>query len=195
MTNQFDHCLPERGAFPVTLPSTSIRLIDVADASVIADHLARDADEFARWLPARPDGFHTTPGQVDRIEQLLEDQRKGERWPGVIMADDVVIGQVTVSTIVRGPIQKGFLSYWVASRFQGQGHASRAVGLALRVMTEDLGLNRAEAHTQMENLSSHRVLRSNGFTPWGIASAHIYINGSWRDEVFWERRLSDASPG
>jgi hypothetical protein len=87
----------------MTPPRTSIRLIDVADAPVIASHLARDDERFARWEPARPNGFHTTLHQVDRIEQL----------------------------------------------------------------NEELGLHRAEAHTQMENLASHGVLRNNGFTPWG----------------------------
>jgi [ribosomal protein S5]-alanine N-acetyltransferase len=172
---------------------TSVRLIDVADAPAIAGHLQRDAAEFARWLPARPDGFTTTPGQVARIEQLLADHRDGNGWPGVIVADDAVIGQVTVSTIVRGPIQKGFLGYWVASTSQGQGHASRAVSLTLRVMTEELGLHRVEAHTQMENLGSQAVLRKNGFTPWGIARAHIHIDGAWRDEIFWERTLTDGA--
>jgi ribosomal-protein-alanine N-acetyltransferase len=174
----------------MTPPRTSIRLIDVADAPVIASHLAHDDERFARWQPARPDGFHTTLHQVGRIEQLLDTHGRGGGWPGVIVADDVVIGQVTVSTIVRGPIQKGFLGYWVASTSQGQGHASRAVGLALRVMNEELGLHRAEAHTQMENLASHGVLRNNGFTPWGVAHAHIHIDGAWRDEVFWERTLT-----
>jgi ribosomal-protein-alanine N-acetyltransferase len=175
-------------------PHTSIRLIDVSDAPAIAGHLARDAEEFARWLPARPDGFATTPGQVARIEQLLATHGDGGGWPGVIVADDAVIGQVTVSTIVRGPIQKGFLGYWVASAFQGLGHASRAVELTLQVMTEELGLHRVEAHTQMENLGSHAVLRNNGFTPWGIAHAHIHIDGAWRDEIFWERTLTAGAP-
>lgn len=176
----------------MTPPRTAIRLIDVADAPAIASHLARDAEEFARWQPARPDGFHTTSGQVSYIERLLDTHRRGGGWPGVIVADDVVIGQVTVSTVVRGPIQKGFLGYWVASAFQSQGHASRAVGLALRVMTEELGLYRAEAHTQLDNVASHGVLRNNGFTSWGVAHAHIYIDGAWRDEVFWERTLADG---
>jgi ribosomal-protein-alanine N-acetyltransferase len=91
---------------------------------------------------------------------------------------------------VRGPIQKGFLGYWVATTSQGQGHASRAVGLVLELMAGELGLHRAEAHTQMENLASHAVLRNNGFTPWGVAHAHIHIAGAWRDEVFWERTLT-----
>jgi ribosomal-protein-alanine N-acetyltransferase len=148
----------------------------------------------ARWEPARAPDFYTTAGQVRRIETLLDTHSKGGGWPGVIVADDAVIGQVTVSTIVRGPLQKGFLGYWVAAPFHGQGHATRAVGLALRVMTDELGLCRAEAHTQLENLASQVVLRNNGFTPWGIAHAHIYINGAWHDEVFWERTLTDRPP-
>lgn len=178
----------------MTPAHTSIRLIDVADAPAIASHLARDAKEFARWGPTRPDEFYTTPGQVSRINELLDIHRKGGGWPGVIVADDVVIGQVTVSTILRGPFQKGFLGYWVASTFQNRGHASHAVGLALRVMTEELGLYRAEAHTRMENLASQKVLKTNGFTSWGIAHAHIYIDSAWHDEVFWERTLASGAP-
>jgi [ribosomal protein S5]-alanine N-acetyltransferase len=171
-------------------PQTSVRLIEVTDAEAIAHHLARDQKELARWEPARPEGFHTTLHQAGRIEALLDTHAKGGGWPGVIVADEVVIGQMTVSTIVRGPIRKGFLGYWVASTSQGQGHASRAVGLVLEVMAGELGLHRAEAHTRMENLASHGVLRNNGFTPWGVAHAHIHIDGAWRDEVFWERTLT-----
>jgi ribosomal-protein-alanine N-acetyltransferase len=42
----------------------------------------------------------------------------------------------------------------------------------------------------MENLASHAVLRKNGFTPWGVAHAHIYLDGAWHDDVFWERTLT-----
>jgi RimJ/RimL family protein N-acetyltransferase len=178
----------------VTTPATSIRLIEVTDAEAIATHLTRDADAFASRLPARPAGFTSTPGQVDRIHELLDVHGKGGGWPGVILAGDVVIGQITVSTIVRGPIQKGFLGYWIATSYQGQGHAGRAVGLVLRTMRGELGLHRAEAHTQLDNVASHGVLRKNGFTPWGVAHAHIHLNGAWHDEIFWERVLTDDPP-
>jgi ribosomal-protein-alanine N-acetyltransferase len=141
---------------------TSIRLISVADAPVIAGHLGRDA---------------------------------AERWPWVILAGDAVVGQVTLSTIVQGAFRKGFLGYWVATTSQGQGHASRAVRQVVDVMRDELGMHRAEAHTQLENLASQRVLRSSGFTPWGVAHAHIYVAGAWRDEVFWELTLTDDPPG
>lgn len=171
------------------MSDTEIRLIDVGDAEVIAAHRARDADAFARWEPSRPADFYTADGQRERIEQLLDDHRRGDRWPGVVLADGAVIGQVTVSTILRGPFRKGFLGYWIASSHQGQGHASRAVGLTLRVMAAELELHRAEAHTQIDNAASRGVLRRNGFTSYGIAHEHIFIEGRWRDEIFWECTL------
>ncbi|MEW2160032.1 GNAT family protein [Streptomyces sp. NPDC007189] len=179
---------------PSAAATTSVRLIEVADAPALAAHLERDAEDFARWQPARPQGFHTAEHQAARIEQLLATHRSGGGWPGVIVAGGAVVGQVTVSTILRGPLQKGFLSYWVATAAQGHGHAGRAVAQVLRVMKEELGLHRAEAHTQLENLASHAVLRRNGFTPWGVAHAHLHIGGAWRDEIFWERNLTGGAP-
>jgi ribosomal-protein-alanine N-acetyltransferase len=174
---------------------TSIRLVGVADAPVIAGHLRRDAADFARWEPPQPEEYYSTPGQVRRIESLLDAHGRGERWPWVILAGDAVVGQVTLSTIVRGSFRKGFLGYWVATTSQGQGHASRAVRQVVDVMRDGLGMHRAEAHTQLENLASQRVLRNSGFTPWGVAHAHIYVAGAWRDELFWERILTDDPPG
>ncbi len=168
---------------------TSIRLIDVRDADAVAAHLARDVQEFARWEPAQPAGYYTPEGQRTRIERLLDGHSNGRLWPGVVLSDGLVIGQVTVSEIVRGPFRKGSIGYWVASAFHKQGHASRAVGSVLQVMADELELHRAEASTQVENLPSQRVLRSNSFTSLGIAHSHIFVDGAWRDGVLWERIL------
>jgi hypothetical protein len=85
------------------MSDTEIRLIDVGDADAIAAHRARDADAFARWEPSRPADFYTADGHRERIEQLLDDHRNGDRWPGVVLADGAAIGQVTVSTILGEP--------------------------------------------------------------------------------------------
>jgi hypothetical protein len=101
------------------------RLIDVGNADAIAGHRARDPDAFARWEPSRPTDFYTADGQ----RELLDDHRNGDRWPGVVLADGAVIGQVTVSTILGEPFRNGFLGYSIASTHQRQGHAIHAVGL------------------------------------------------------------------
>src|SRR5262245_54057694 len=140
------------------LEETSIRLISTGDAEAIAAHRIRDVEAFTPWEPAQPASFYTTEGQIERIERLLEDHRNGTAWPGVVLADDVVIGQVTVGSIMRQPfLRKGSIGYWIGSVFQNQGHASRAVSLILRMMADKLGLHRAEASTRLENLASQKA--------------------------------------
>lgn len=136
--------------------AVSIRLIERRDASELAAVLTADRYGYARWLPARPEGFSGLDGQNAAILSLRAAHEEGISWPGVIVIDGQVIGQVTLSAIVRGPFQ---------------------------------GLHRLEAHTQVGNVASHAVLRKNGFHSWGIAHEHFFVEGVWRDEIFWERRL------
>lgn len=172
--------------------STRIRLIEPTDAAPIAAHRVRDFEAFRRWEPARPADFFTPEGQAERIDRLLAGFRAGTVWPGVVLADDRVIGQVTVGGILPQPhLRRASVGYWIAGVAQNRGHAGRAVGLALRVMTDELGSHRAEASTNLENLPSQRVLRRNGFTPYGVAHSSILLDGSWQDGLLWERILGD----
>ncbi|MCZ4124684.1 GNAT family N-acetyltransferase [Streptomyces sp. H39-S7] len=165
-------------------------MIHPSDGPALAGLLSRDRQAYARWLPARSAEFYTPDGQASVIESLLASHSDGLAWPGVVVSGETVIGQVGISSILRGPFQKGYLGYWVSSLYQGVGHTSRAVGLALRIAEVELKLHRLEAHTQLENVASQAILRKHGFSSWGIAHDHFYADGAWRDEVFWERKLT-----
>ena len=78
---------------------TSIRLIEPDDAEALAAHLCHDAEAFARWDPERPPEWYAPAAQRSRVEAMLMKHHKGEVWPGVVLADDVVIGQVTAQMI------------------------------------------------------------------------------------------------
>jgi RimJ/RimL family protein N-acetyltransferase len=85
----------------MSTPRTRIRLVETDDAQALAAHLGRDAEAFARWDPERPPEFYTAAGQRSRIEATLIRYHDDEVWPGVVLAGDVVIGQVTVQNIMR----------------------------------------------------------------------------------------------
>jgi len=168
---------------------TRIRLIEPDDAEALAAHLSRDAEALARWDPERPPDYYTPAGQRDLIETLLTRLSLGEVWPGVVLDGDDVIGRITAQNIMRRAWRKAELGYWIAYPYHGRGHATRAVGLTVELMTTELGLHRAEALTQMDNLGSQHVLRNNGFLPCGVFRSHIFTAGAWRDEILWERPL------
>lgn len=123
---------------------------------------------------------------------LIGEHRAGTLWPGVVLAEGQVIGQVTVSGMLRQPfLRRGTLGYWIASTAQNRGHAGCAVGLVLRVARETFALHRAEASANLENAVSQRVLRRNGFSPYGVAHSAVFLDGCWQDSLLWERTLGD----
>ena len=168
---------------------TEIRLVTPSDAEPLALHLARDRSVFAPWEPAEAESHYTAAGQAAHIAMLLERHAQGLTWPMAVLSGGVVIGQVNIGAIVRGAVRKGAIGYWIASAYGNRGHARRAVGLALDLMAGELGLHRAEASTVLEHAVSQRVLRANGFSPYGIAHEHTLIDGVWRDAVLFERTL------
>jgi len=170
-------------------PSTSIRLIDSDDAEVLAEQLALDADANVHWDPTRPAEYYMVDGQRRRIEQLLSDHSEGKVWPAVVLSDGLVIGQVTVSEIVRSAFQKANLGFWIVSTHQGRGHAKSAVAQVLKLLANESELHRIEASTQVDNFASQQVLRVNGFKQFGLAQSYIFTNGAWRDSILWERLL------
>ena len=172
-------------------PVTHIRLISLDDAEAITAHLRRDAEATARWDPPRSPDYYTLEGQRRRIERMLLRHATGESWPAVVLDGEQVIGQITVQEILQRAWRKASIGYWIATPYQGLGHATRAVDLVIRLMIRELGLHRAEATTQIENVASQNVLRKNGFVPVGIVHEHIFTVGAWHDEIFWERVLGE----
>ncbi|MFJ6850958.1 hypothetical protein ACIQM3_10530 [Streptomyces sp. NPDC091271] len=77
-------------------------MIEPSDGAVLAGLLARNRQAYARRLPARPADFYTSEGQAPVIESLLASHARGLAWPGVVVSDDTVIGQVTISSILGG---------------------------------------------------------------------------------------------
>ncbi len=62
---------------------------------------------------------------------------------GIFVADRFV-GEITLSSIQRGPFQNAFVGYWVDEAMAGQGIAPEATVAILRFAFEELGLHRVE---------------------------------------------------
>ena len=155
-----------------------------------------DVDELARlrvanraflepFEPPRPESFFTPDGQAAWLTS-------GDGLRLAIVDDDgAIAGAISLSQIVRGPLQSATVGYWVDQFRNGRGLASRALGETVELAFGELDLHRLAAGTLLDNAPSQRVLRRNGFTEIGVARKHLLIDGLWRDHLLFERLADD----
>jgi ribosomal-protein-alanine N-acetyltransferase len=98
-------------------------------------------------------------------------------------APAVVIGNLALNQIHRGPAQQCVLGYSLAEDAQGRGYMVEAVRGAVRFAFADLRLHSVMAGYMPRNLRSAAVLRRAGFTVEGYARDYILINGRWEDHI------------
>jgi ribosomal-protein-alanine N-acetyltransferase len=175
-------------------PPTAIRPTAPDDARAQLALRRTNREHTGPWDPVRDESFYTEAGQ--RLELDL-DQRSwaaASAYAFAILdmdAGDRLIGRVALSNIVRGPWQNATLGYWIDKDSLGRGHATRAVGLALRFAFEYAGLHRVQPAIIPRNTRSVRVAEKAGFRLEGRALRYLKINGVWEDHDVYALTLED----
>lgn len=113
-----------------------------------------------------------------------------------VFAGQRFIGEVTLSSIQRGPFQSAFIGYWVDEAMAGQGYTPEAVVVTLQFAFETLGLHRVEISIIPRNRPSRRVVEKLTLRMEGISERFLEIDGRWEDHVryamtseeWWQRR-------
>ena len=93
------------------------------------------------------------------------------------------MGEVTLSSILRGPFQNGSIGYWVDKDLAGLGIVPEAVVVVLRFAFETLRLHRIEVAIIPRNGASRRVTEKLALRNEGVALGFLEINGQWEDHV------------
>ncbi len=163
-----------------------IRPLTADDADELAALLVENRAFLAPFEPDRGDHFYTVEGQQERLE------REDKHAFGVLDGERIA-GTVSLSNVVRGPLQSANLGYWIAERATGRGLATKAVGELIPIAFGELGLHRLEAGTLVDNLGSRRVLEKNAFEEIGIARRYLHIGGEWRDHVLFQLLADGAA--
>jgi ribosomal-protein-alanine N-acetyltransferase len=181
----------------VTVPVATevvLRPARVEDAATLARLYAGNREFLAPFDPPRQESFFTEDGQRAGLRRLAELRAAGSTERFLIVCDGEVVGVLSVSNIIRGPLQSATIGYFVSQRHNGRGIASRAVALVAEWAFENAGLHRIEAGTLPDNIASQRVLERNGFARIGYAPKYLFIGGEWRDHVLFHRVVDDPVP-
>jgi len=100
-----------------------------------------------------------------------------------IFVDARLVGEITLSSIQRGPFQNGFVGYWIDEAMAGNGLAPEATVAVLRFAFEELALHRIEIAIVPRNRASRRVVEKLDLREEGVALRYLEIDGHWEDHV------------
>ena len=107
--------------------------------------------------------------------------------PCVVLENQVVVGQINLDNIVRGPFQSASIGYWLDKEAVGRGLATAAVDELVERAFGDLGLHRVQAGTLPHDVASPDVLLRNGFEQFGLAPRYLAIAGEYADHILFQR--------
>ena len=175
--------------WPVTLESGDLvlRPIRYRDRKEWTDVRSRNSEWLARWEASNPVPGGGLPDYRHMVRSLKAQAAQAtalpflitERTPG--FREPVIVGQLTVSSIVWGSAMMATLGYWVDKDRAGHGIAPTAVALVTDYCFQTLGLHRMEINIRPENGPSLRVVEKLGFRDEGYRPRFLHINGEWAD--------------
>ncbi len=92
-------------------------------------------------------------------------------------------GELTLSSIQRGPFQSAFIGYWIDEAMAGKGYVPEGVVACLRFAFDELALHRVEISIIPRNVASRRVVEKLEIRFEGIAERMLSIDGVWEDHA------------
>ncbi|MCZ6532673.1 MAG: GNAT family protein [SAR324 cluster bacterium] len=162
-----------------------LRPLEAEDAPRLLQYVLENKEWLAPWEPAHPPSYFTMEGQRSILRNCEEDRRNDS---GVLLGifersdgDGLLRGRVSVSGIVRGIWQNGFVGYSIAAARTKRGYMTEALQRVVQFGFEDLELHRLQASIVPRNKASLRVLEKSDFRYEGRALRYLQINNVWED--------------
>jgi ribosomal-protein-alanine N-acetyltransferase len=161
-------------------------LPEPADAAAIATYYEKNRAHLQPWMPSWPSGFFTEEFWREQARAARQDFRAGTavRMIIALLAEPrQVIGNLSLTQVLRGPAYHCVMGYSLAEDAQGKGYMLEAVEGAVGYAFDELRLHRVSASYMPHNRRSAAVLRRAGFTVEGYTRDYLRIDGEWEDHI------------
>ncbi len=146
----------------------------------------RCRDWLLRWEPRPANASHLAEDRrsfVGRCAIRERERQLGTAFGFGIFLGGRFAGELTLSSIQRGPLQSGFIGYWIDEAQAGQGLTPEAVVTLMQYAFETLRLHRIEINIIPRNAPSRRVVEKLGLRFEGVAERYLEIDGAWEDHA------------
>ncbi|MBW0259206.1 alanine acetyltransferase [Bacillus sp. F2HM] len=164
-----------------------VRTLTENDAESLLTLELENRSYFQEFTPLVKDDFFTLPRQIERIQRSRQRIAQDESYMhGIFLNEtDALIGTISLSSVVRGPIEGAWLGYVLDQRQGGNGYMTEAIRLIIDYAFFELNLHRIETGVKPSNKGSIRVLEKTGFENEGLNRKKVKINGVWEDHYLF----------
>lgn len=164
-----------------------IRFFQEQDAQSLLDLHLKNRDFFQKYSPIFQEESYTLEGTRNFISDTFTQIKEDKNYAFGIFSKEsnALIGEISLSRVVRGPLQRCMIGYSLASQYNGRGYTTEAVSLAVEFAFNELKLHRVEAGVMPSNGGSMRVLEKAGFHKEGLEQKGVRINGTWEDHYIF----------
>ena len=172
-----------------SLETTRSRLAvpDPSDAGRILRYYEENKQHLAPWEPVRSSEYYTEEFWLSEITKMKEEYLNG-RSIRLFLFDrfnpsEPILGQCSLTNIVRGPFEACHLGYSLHHQAVGKGLMFEALTLLISYAFDEMRLHRIMANYMPTNERSARLLRRLGFVVEGYARDYLFLAGKWQDHV------------
>jgi ribosomal-protein-alanine N-acetyltransferase len=143
-------------------------------------------DWLLKWEPRSVHSSHLAEDQrsfASRCSLRERERQLGTGFGFGIFHQGRFIGEITLSSVQRGPLQSAYIGYWIDEAVAGQGLMPEAVVTMLQYAFDTLRLHRVEINIIPRNVASRRVVEKLGVRCEGVAERYLEIDGAWEDHA------------
>ncbi|MGM5472637.1 GNAT family N-acetyltransferase [Bacillus pumilus] len=164
-----------------------VRALTEKDAQSLLTLELENRSYFQQFTPLVKDDFFTLSRQIERIQRSVERCAQDEDYMhGIFLNEtDGLIGTISLSSVVRGPVEGAWLGYVLDEKHGGKGYMTEAIRLIIDYAFDELHLHRIEAGVKPSNIGSIRVLEKTGFENEGLNRKKVKINDVWEDHYLF----------
>lgn len=178
-----------RPEYPILTTRLLLRPLEATDVEAMHSYRARE--DVCRYLLIDPQ----TPQDVakliaERARAEMSDEGQALTLAVVERASGELIGDVVLFWISRQH-RGGEVGYVLHPKYAGNGYATEAAAVMVRLGFNQLGLHRIAGRIDARNTASARVLEKLGMRREAHFVENEFLKGEWTDEVVYAVRAPE----
>lgn len=174
-----------------------LRSLTWTDYEIFVEGFLRCRPEQNRFDDVPGDVSYMTPDWYRALLSRRDDEAASDRSYVLHIfskADGSSVGYCDVTPHLREEFQYGRIGYTLHNYHWGKGYGTECTQALAAIGFDQLHLHRLEAHVNLDNPASARVLEKAGFKLECIREGFIYEDGSWRDQKIYVRLNPNWTP-